>query len=614
MNPMSDANKESPWANVTMFAMIIGIAVMMLMGGMAAHLWWTAGAATPSGDRPDALFNALKRFAPFYGFTLILVVALSGMLAHAIVKCSEAESRIAFERRFRETLGGIGLMTLGLDAQGKITDCNDVFLRLVGQGMNEVFGCDWIESFVPAVEQLETKAAFLKAASGPAPHKHYQCKIETRLGREHIISWGVWSLHDPLKKTVGYTCIGQDITEADEMKEQLRKLSHAVEQSPSVVMIVNLEQKIEYVNPKFTEATGYTLEEMRGKNPRVLKSGETSADEYKNLWSTVKAGGEWRGVFHNRKKSGELFWESAVISALRDADGEITHFIAVKEDITERVRLEHEVAERNREIAKNQTMAAIGKVATMLAHDLRNPLSSVKMGLQMLSKKPSPEWGEAEQELQQIALQQLQYTEEILQNLLSYSRPDALRLEWLNIGKLLDVAVFIAHREVDGRLVKITTCHQHGLPTLYGDPGKLKQMFSNIINNAVEATKDVVGRKPEVLISTNVEVIDDAPWILVEISDNGVGIESGTSDQLFEPFFTTRAKGTGLGLAIVKRIVDQHRGSVRMQRGSQCGTAVRILLPTTAVLEDVDQGSSAVEQSSPPILASMESHHDGDMS
>lgn len=596
MKPIPEANSYSAWAYAKTFAMIAGMAAMMLMAGIAVHLWWTASAATP-GVR-FSLFTGFNQLAPFYGFTFLLVTGLSGMLTHAMVKCSVAESRFAFERRFRETLGGIGLMTLGLDAQGRISFCNDVFQRLVGQESDEVVGRDWIDAFVPADARAETTEAFLQAASGSAPHKHYQCKIRARSGREHVISWGVWTLHDPLQKTVGYTCIGQDITEADEMKEQLRKLSHAVEQSPSVVMIVNLEGKIEYVNPKFTKLTGYTLDELRGKNPRVLKSGETSADEYKTLWSTVSAGGEWRGVFHNRKKSGELYWEAAVISGLRDADGVITHFIAVKEDITERVRLEQEVAERNREIAKNQTLAAIGQVATMLAHDLRNPLSSVKMGLQMLSGKPSHQWGEAEQELQQIALQQLQFTEEILQNLLSYSRPDALRLEWLNIGKLLDVAVFIAHREIDGRPVRIATRHRHGLPTLYGDPGKLKQAFSNIINNAVEATKDIVGRTPEVVISTDVEVIDEAPWIQVEISDNGVGIEAATSERVFEPFFTTRAKGTGLGLAIVKRIVDQHRGSVSIRPGAPYGTIVRVVLPTTAVLEDAEPGAPTDDRAS----------------
>lgn len=123
-------------------------------------------------------------------------------------------------------------------------------------------------------------------------------------------------------------------------EDQLRKLSRAVEQSPSTVMITDLHGNIEYVNPKFTAVTGYTFEEVRGKNPRFLKSGETPPEEYSRLWQTITAGGEWRGEFHNVRKNGELYWEMASISPIKNADGAITHFLAVKEDITARKKAE----------------------------------------------------------------------------------------------------------------------------------------------------------------------------------------------------------------------------------------------------------------------------------
>lgn len=131
-------------------------------------------------------------------------------------------------------------------------------------------------------------------------------------------------------------------------EETLRKLSRAVEQSPSSVVITDLSGRIEYVNPKFTALTGYTLDEVRGRNPNILKSGETPDSEYANLWRTITAGGEWRGEFHNVKKNGELYWELASISPIKDAAGRITHFLAVKEDIT--ARKEAEAAERRQRI------------------------------------------------------------------------------------------------------------------------------------------------------------------------------------------------------------------------------------------------------------------------
>jgi PAS domain S-box-containing protein len=136
-----------------------------------------------------------------------------------------------------------------------------------------------------------------------------------------------------------------DITDSKLAEEALRKLSRAVEQSPATVVITDLKGNIEYINPKFTELTGYTSEEAIGQNPRILKSDDIPPEDYKRLWDTITSGGEWRGEFHNKKKNGELYWEYASISPIRDASGTITHFLAVKEDITERKRAEESLRE-----------------------------------------------------------------------------------------------------------------------------------------------------------------------------------------------------------------------------------------------------------------------------
>lgn len=128
--------------------------------------------------------------------------------------------------------------------------------------------------------------------------------------------------------------------EVSRFAESLRKISRAIEQSPVSVVITDPRGAIEYVNPKFTQVTGYTAEEVRGGNPRLLKSGEMAPERYRQLWATLAAGDEWRGEFHNRKKNGELFWEAASISPVRNPDGRVTHYVAVKEDITERKRIE----------------------------------------------------------------------------------------------------------------------------------------------------------------------------------------------------------------------------------------------------------------------------------
>jgi PAS domain S-box-containing protein len=161
----------------------------------------------------------------------------------------------------------------------------------------------------------------------------------------------------------GYRGIHRDITERKHSDEQLRKLSRAVEQSPASIIITNTNGDIEYVNPRTCELTGYSYEEIIGQNPRILKSGEMPAEGYRRLWETIREGGEWRGELHNRKKSGELYWEFASISPIRDAGGKVTHYLAVKEDVTDRKRVDEErirlVSELQRALAKVKTLSGL---------------------------------------------------------------------------------------------------------------------------------------------------------------------------------------------------------------------------------------------------------------
>ncbi|WP_291104665.1 MULTISPECIES: PAS domain S-box protein [unclassified Flavobacterium] len=137
-----------------------------------------------------------------------------------------------------------------------------------------------------------------------------------------------------------YIAIKEDITERKQAEEKIRQLSQAVEQSPVTIVITNTMGTIQYVNPKFVETTGYSYEEAIGKNPRILNSGHTPPEEYKNLWRTISRGNEWHGEFHNKKKDGSFFWESSAISPIINAKGETTHYIAINEDITERKKTE----------------------------------------------------------------------------------------------------------------------------------------------------------------------------------------------------------------------------------------------------------------------------------
>ena len=173
-------------------------------------------------------------------------------------------------------------------------------------------------------------------------------------------------------RPTGAVVVFSDITRRKDSEARGRKLTRAVEQSPVSIMITDLLGNIEYVNPRFTQITGYSSEEMVGQNPRILKSGETPPDRYAKLWSTITAGGEWQGEFHNRKKNGELYWEDVSISPILDANGQITHYLAVKEDVTARKRAEAEIA---RLYQAEQTQRQLAEALRDTAAQLNNTLN-----------------------------------------------------------------------------------------------------------------------------------------------------------------------------------------------------------------------------------------------
>lgn len=176
------------------------------------------------------------------------------------------------------------------------------------------------------------------------------------------------SLLDPAHPDAGLACAVVDVSDRKHVEAILQRLSQAVEQSPVAVVMTDLEGRITYVNPRFTQLTGYAAEEVMGQNPRLLKSGETPAEDYERLWKTILSGRQWRGEFHNRKRNGELYWEMASISPIRDADGAITQFIGVKEDITARKKSQERMREQAALLDQTQDIIAVCDMAGRLVY------------------------------------------------------------------------------------------------------------------------------------------------------------------------------------------------------------------------------------------------------
>jgi len=544
---------------------------------------------------PPSLMNPfrnefIKRNTFLYSFIFLILVLSALLLARLQINNQKAEAQSEYERGFRNILESMELIAITLNRNARVIFCNQSFIKLSGFSKEEILQNNWFVSFVEEKERQLRREKFEQSFDSGISGGQGEGEIIIKDGSKRLMGWRSTLSFDSKDKPVSITYIGTDITEQRHIENELRKASQAIEQSPNTIMITDTSGHIVYTNPKFTELTGYSKEEVMGKNPRFLQSGEKTSKEYAQLWTTLKNGKEWIGEFHNRKKNGGLYWEAARTSTIKDNEGNIIYFLAVKEDITEKKQLEAEVKLRNKEIARNEVLAGVGEMATMIAHDLRNPLSSIKMGMQILQKQTSDisinsplkqEQHEEEIELIQIGLEQVHYMESILSDLMSFSRPEQLNPEWIAIEKILDASLITIRKQLDDYKIEIDTNYQTGLPTIFADKVKLRQVFSNLILNAVQATEHSLAEKAVVSISVIHKLTDIGPQLEIQIADNGVGINRDIQDKLFEPFFTTRAKGTGLGLSIVMRIIEQHRGSIELKSEDEQGTIVTINLPIT---------------------------------
>ena len=245
-----------------------------------------------------------------------------------------------------------------------------------------------------------------------------------------------------------------------------------------------------------------------------------------------------------------------------------------------REHLEREVEERTREIRDTQGLAAMGRMASMIAHDLRNALSTIKMNLQILARRHAG-GGDPDREHCTMGLDQVAYMEDIVRDMLSFARPDRLRRDWHDVGVLVDEALAGVSHIAEERGVAIVHQTGSGLPKVHCDRVKVVEVLRNLIENAAQATA-AGGR---ITLAARLLMENPEPLVEVMVDDTGEGIAEAVREEIFEPFFTTRTKGTGLGLAIVKRIIEQHNGAIDLKTRPGQGTRVAFTLPT-AVLEE----------------------------
>jgi PAS domain S-box-containing protein len=386
-----------------------------------------------------------------------------------------------------------------------------------------------------------------------------------------------------------------DSTQGKLAQAERTLLMTAIEQSGDGIMITDAQGAIQYVNPAFSRVSGYSREEALGKNPRILKSGIHDEAYYRKLWETILGGEIWQDEITNRRSDGSLFPEQMTITPVRDQRGEITHFIAITTEVTERKRLEQQLRQA-------QKMEAVGRLAGGVAHDFNNLLTIISGYGGLLIEHPStiePLRGYAN-EIRDASSRAASLTRQLL----AFSRQQVLAPRVLALNAVVANIEKMLKRLI-GEDINLVTCLGESLWPVKADPGQLEQVLLNLAVNA----RDAMPNGGVLTIETgNVEMdstsaqahfpLSPGPYVLLAFSDTGTGMDAETQARIFDPFFTTKekGKGTGLGLATVYGIVKQSGGYIWVYSEVGKGTTFKIYLPRTE--DEVDEsgpGQSGVK-------------------
>ena len=371
----------------------------------------------------------------------------------------------------------------------------------------------------------------------------------------------------------------RDATKRKNIEKEILQLSTAITQSPASVIITDLDGNIEYVNPKFTDVTGYTYEEAIGKNPRILKTEHTTSDDYKELWETITSGKIWRGEFLNKRKDGTHYWELASISPIIDDNGNIIKYLAIKEDITERKKTEDALIRSEKELI--QANATKNMFFSVIAHDLKGPIGSFMQLLNLLKENFNDISNDEKLDYLNILTGLSSKTNNLLEDLLLWAQIQMNTLDFsiktVNLKTLIKNSIGIVKEKTSEKNIEIKT--QVDDINVDINESSIKTVVRNLLSNSIKFSHK------NSQIEINSKILQDNSTIEISIKDNGLGIPKKNIDKLFKietsfsTYGTEKEKGTGLGLILCKELVEKNSGTIRVESEEDLGSTFFFTLP-----------------------------------
>ena len=480
------------------------------------------------------------------------------------------------EQRYRTLFENAPVGIYRTTPEGRILAGNPALVRMLGYAsfeemarpnLNaEFFGLEYPRSqFIAAIEEKGEVAGL-------------ECVWHKKDGKSLLIRENARAIRDESGKTLYYEGTVEDITERKRAEAENTRLVTAIEQSAEAVVITNTKGEIEYVNPAFTRATGYSREEALGQNPRILKSGKHDAGFYQQLWGTIQKGIPWQGEVVNQRKDRSFYTEQMSIAPVRGADGEITHFIATKQDVTERKIMESQLQQAVK-------IEAVGRLAGGVAHDFNNLLTIINGYSELLLDELGSD-ATLSGYVREIHASG-ERAAALTRQLLAFSRRQVLAPQVLDLNLVISNLENMLRRLI-GEDIVLLTILDPSLGRIKADPGQIEQVIMNLSVNA----RDAMPFGGKLTIETRNVELDEAyahnhptvkacAHVMLTVSDTGQGMSPETQEHIFEPFFTTKekGKGTGLGLATVYGIVKQSEGSIWVYSEVGQGTVFKVYLP-----------------------------------
>ncbi|MCX7876710.1 MAG: PAS domain S-box protein [Melioribacteraceae bacterium] len=457
---------------------------------------------------------------------------------------------------------------------------NPKFASLLGYEINELID----KPFVNLVPEKFKKIFFEKVSErriGKSDIYEFQLKK-----KDNSLIWFLVSaspLFDENGNYKGSLGMFTDISNWKKTEIDLQKFYTGIEQSSSYVVITDINANIEYVNPAFTKITGYEKEEVLGKNPRILKSGNKSKEEYRQMWNKISSGNSWHGEFLNKKKNGEFFWDYATISPIFDESGNIIHYIQISDDITERKKMINDLIEA-KEKAEEMNRIKTNFFANM-SHELRTPFVGILGSAEILKEMITDEESIS---LVDAIIRSSKRLTDTLNKILSLSKIEFNEIQVnktrISVNYLLNDTFNLFKNSYDKRFVEYSLKELEKDILIESDEKILRGILINLISNAIKFTP-----KGEITVSANLISKQSKNILQLKVTDTGIGIPKEKQELIFEAFrqasegINRSFEGTGLGLTIVKKYVELLEGNISLISDVGLGSTFLIEIPVQVV-------------------------------